>query len=245
MVHREPFDNVIDRSLNYGRHLIESYMQGTKDDALHVALDIGAGSGNDLELVRRHFPSAEMHAVEVYPDYQNILKRKNIIVHPLNIEHDSIPFSDGTVDLVIANQILEHTKEIFWILHEVSRVLRVGGKFILGVPNLASFHNRILLAVGRQPSCLQNHSAHVRGYTKQDILKLFEIAFPDGYMLKRFGGSNFYPFPSFIAKPLAALFPNMAWGIFLMFQKKRTYTREFLEHPIRNRLETNFFLGEK
>lgn len=245
MVRREPFDTIIDRSLNYGRHLIDSYVASTQSDDLHVALDIGAGSGNDLEIVRRHYPSAELHAVEVYPEYQKILKQKNIKVHPLNIEHDQFPFSDETVDIVIANQILEHTKELFWILHEVSRTLRIGGKFILGVPNLASLHNRFLLAVGRQPSCLQNHSAHVRGYTKHDILKLLDTAFPKGYIVKRFGGSNFYPFPSFIAKPLAGLFPNMAWGIFFMLQKRRGYKKEFLEHPVKNKLETNFYLGKE
>ena len=74
----------------------------------------------------------------------------------------------------MANQILEHTKEIFWILDQVSTVLKEGGHFLLGVPNLASLHNRLLLAFGRQPSPIQNNSAHVRGYTKPDVLQLLK-----------------------------------------------------------------------
>ena len=34
------------------------------------------------------------------------------------------PFEDETVDILIVNQILEHCKEIFWIFHELTRVLK-------------------------------------------------------------------------------------------------------------------------
>jgi hypothetical protein len=68
--------------------------------------------------------------------------------------------------------------------------------------------------------------------------------FPGGYKLVSFGGSNFYPFPPVIARPLAMMFPNMAWGIFLMFEKQREYNGEFLRSPVENKLETNFYVGE-
>ncbi len=108
---------------------------------------------------------------------------------------------------------------------------------------MAALHNRILLALGRQPSPIKTHSAHVRGFTKRDLLKFVNFCFPDGYQLTDFGGSNFYPFPPFIAKPLAKFLPNMAWGIFLLLEKKRKYNQEFLEYPVKERLETNFYLG--
>ena len=60
-----------------------------------------------------------------------------------------------------------------------------------------------------------------------------------------FKGSNFYPFPPFIAKRLAKIFPSLAWGIFLLFKKIRKYNNKaFLEYPVKNRLETNFFVGD-
>jgi len=162
----------------------------------------------------------------------------------LDIERGVFPFANESIDVVVANQILEHTKEIFWIFHEITRVLTVGGKLIIGVPNLASLHNRLLLLIGIQPTSIQNASAHVRGYTKYDLLRFLRNCFPDGYELKGFGGSNFYPFPPIIARPLARIFPNMAWGIFFMFEKQKPYQREFLDFPVTNRLETNFFLGK-
>jgi SAM-dependent methyltransferase len=238
-----PMSTVIDRSLNYGRHHIRKFLLSARP--FRKVLDIGAGQGDDLMIARSITPHAEIHAVEVYPVYAARLKEKGIQVHCLNIEQDAFPFIDGTIDIVIANQVLEHVKELFWIFHEISRVLPVGGKLILGVPNLAALHNRILLAMGRQPSPLKNNSAHIRGYTKQDLLRFLESCFPGGYQLNRFGGSNFYPFPPVIAGLLARVLPNMAWGIFFQFEKRREYHGEFLEFPLNEKLETNFYVGKK
>ena len=109
----------------------------------------------------------------------------------MNLELDPLPFEDESIDVVMTNQVLEHVKEIFWILHQASRVLRVGGSMVIGVPNLASFHNRLLLLFGKQPTVIQNHSAHLRGYTRHDILRMFEMIFPGGYRLEDFGARIF------------------------------------------------------
>jgi SAM-dependent methyltransferase len=143
----------------------------------------------------------------------------NLNVWTAVIENEILPLKDESINIIIANQILEHTKEIFWIFHEISRVLTVGGKLIIGVPNLASLHNRLLLMLGLQPTAIKINSAHIRGFTKKDFLNFLQSCFPGGYELKAFDGSNFYPFPPVIAKPLARLFPTMTWGIFFVFEK--------------------------
>jgi SAM-dependent methyltransferase len=162
----------------------------------------------------------------------------------LNLEQDPLPFSDESIDVVMSNQVLEHAKEIFWILHQATRVLRIGGHMIVGVPNLASFHNRLLLLFGKQPTVIQNHSAHLRGYTKHDIIRMLEMIFPGGYALEDFRGANFYPLPAGPAMSLAKIFPNGAWGIFFLFKKTRAYSDEFLMHPVLKQLETNFYVAD-
>ena len=141
------------------------------------------------------------------------------------------------------NQVLEHIKEIFWVFHETTRILSIGGKVIIGVPNLASLHNRLLLLFGKQPSPVKNYSAHVRGFTKDDILSFLNTCLPDCYRMISFGGSNFYPFPPLLARPLANYFPNMAWGIFLMLEKQKQYNNEVLSYLHREKLETPFYTG--
>ncbi len=232
---------MIDRTLNYGRDVLKRFL--LSNGGFSTVLDIGAGRGDDLSTVREVNPAARLFALECYPDNVRRLKENGIVVHSLNIERDRFPFEPESLDVVIANQILEHTKEIFWILDQVSSALKVGGHWVIGIPNLAALHNRILLALGLQPSPLKNNSAHVRGFTKPDVVRLLESAFPGGYRLAHFAGSNFYPFPPVLARPLATLFPSMAWGIFFDFLKVKPYRGEFLEYPRNMQLETNFFLG--
>lgn len=232
---------MVDRRLNYGRHLIEEFARRVAP--VSTALDVGAGEGADLKLVRLSSPGARLHAVENLPSNCRALEAEGIVAHGLDLERDTLPFPDEGLDLVVTNQTLEHTKEIFWILHEISRVLEVGGHLIVGVPNLASLHNRLLLAAGRQPSVIKTASAHVRGFTHRDLLAFLEECFPAGYRQRAFGGSNFYPFPSSVARPLARRLPSLAWGIFVLLEKVRPYRREFLDFPPAVPLETSFYLG--
>ncbi len=228
-------------ALNYGRDHIHEFCQ--RSMPYQSVLDIGAGSGDDLEIARQINPAALVQAVESYPANVRRLTAQGIPVFPIDIEHDRIPIEDGRVDLVIVNQVLEHIKEIYWVFHEISRVLPVGGSLIVGVPNLASLHNRILLALGIQPTSIRTNSAHVRGFTRGAILQFLEDIYPKGYELKGFKGANFYPFPPFIARQMASLFPSLAWGMFLWLQKRRPYRREFLEAPLVQELETNYYVG--
>ncbi|HET6232606.1 MAG TPA: class I SAM-dependent methyltransferase [Longimicrobiaceae bacterium] len=232
---------MIDKNLNYGRHVVRRFLEQARP--FSTLLDLGAGTGVDLRAAREVQPDAELHAIEVWPESVRTLEGMGVRVHPIDLEKNRFPLADGSMDVVMSNQVLEHTKEIFWIFHEATRVLRTGGHMIVGVPNLASLHNRLLLLLGRQPSALQNATAHVRGYTRRDIVRFVDRVFPGGYSVRAFGGSNFYPFPPAIARPLAKALPGMAWGIFLLLRKEREYGREFVEYPVRERLETNFFLG--
>jgi SAM-dependent methyltransferase len=234
---------MIDRELNYGRNLIEKFLKDSLP--FEKVLDIGAGHGDDLMYALKIQKKAILFAIENYSPYVKELESKGFQVFVRDIEKEKLPFDDESLDVILINQVFEHVKDVFWILSEISRVLKVGGHLIVGVPNLASLHNRLLLLVGKQPTSIQNNSAHLRGYTKSDFGNLLNSGFIDGYSLVNFGGSNFYPFPSFIAKPLAYLFPTMAWGIFMHWKKVKAYKFEYLNYPIEKKLETNFFVGDK
>ncbi|NBW98524.1 class I SAM-dependent methyltransferase [bacterium] len=231
----------IDKSLNWGRFLISEF-SSLVPQAQHI-LDVGAGWGDDLLTFKKNHPASELHAIECHSEATAKLKSLGIKTYEINFESEPIPLGEEICDVVISNQVLEHCKEIFWSLHEMSRTLRVGGHLIIGTPNLASLHNRLLLAVGLQPTCIQNSSAHIRGYTFRDLIRFLNI-FPGGFELIARRGSNFYPFPPSIAKPLAQAFPSLAWSMFLLLRKTKKYDQPyFLEHPKKQRLETKFYLG--
>jgi SAM-dependent methyltransferase len=52
----------------------------------------------------------------------------------------SLPFLEGTIDLIIMQEVLEHVADIWAALDEVRRVLKVGGKLYLQVPFQIGFH---------------------------------------------------------------------------------------------------------
>jgi len=223
--------------LNYGRPIITEWGRRTVVERLSrndstrrqtvELLDIGCGHGTDLLNIRSAVTSTpalrnadftlKLHGIENYPPYIRECRSNGIAVRSLDIERDPFMPVGQMFDLVIANQVLEHTKELFWIVSEVTRILKPGGRFIVGVPNLASLHNRLLLLFGLHPTAQQSMSAHVRTFTRPDLRRFAESG---GYL--RFleaKGSNFYPFPPVISKPLAALFPGMAWGLFMLFER--------------------------
>ncbi len=234
---------MVDKTLNFGRRHIRRFLGNARP--YDQVLDIGAGKGLDLESARYWQPLASLHAVEIHRPYVRQLRKAGVKVHALDLEHDILPFCDEQFDIIIANQVMEHVKEVFWIFHELSRVLKTGGKLIIGVPNLASLHNRLLLLVGRQPSCLQNASAHVRGWTRHDLLQTLEQCYPGGYTVKAGGGGNFYPFPPLAANLLAAVLPNMAWSVLLMLEKTAPYESQFMTYLETHRLQTNFYQGKQ
>jgi len=208
-------------------------------------LDIGAGQGRDLSLAQQIFPKAALFAAENSLPYIEVLKPKVDTIFSVNIEKDNFPLKNTSIDIIIANQVLEHTKEIFWIMHEISRCLRVGGYFIMGVPNVASLHNRLLLMLGIHPTQHKLYSAHVRPFSKRDTLKFMQYCFPKGYTLEKFAGGQFYPFPPKLARLCCQLIPSMAFSIFFLFKKVKPYISEFIDYPGKCSLETPFYTGNR
>jgi SAM-dependent methyltransferase len=185
--------SLIDPAETYGRHIIERFV--SKLPKVESVIDLGAGRGHDLGIIKSVHPNVRTTAIEAGKAYASSLDGKVDQIEILDIERDVFPFQNESIDLIIANQILEHTKEVFWIFHEVTRCLKIGGHFIFGVPNVASFHNRILLLFGKHPTQHKMVSAHVRPFTKADVLLFMNSCFPQGYSLESFAGSQFYPFP--------------------------------------------------
>ena len=171
--------------MNYGRHILKNWaIKHVEDKDLKNIniLDIGVGGGDDLLSIKNNLSTnIDVHLKGLDCRSVNIEKCKlhGIRVDKVNLEYDTFPYADNQFDIVIANQILEHTKEVFWIISEISRVSKNNSIIVIGVPNLGSFHNRIALLLGMQPTCIEPLSAHVRGFTVDGLKRLFEY---DNYL---------------------------------------------------------------
>jgi ubiquinone/menaquinone biosynthesis C-methylase UbiE len=211
----------VNQSLNWGRDIIKEWCaeSAAKYDGGIRILDLGCSDGVDLINAKEAIRSKKvgMFGIECYRAYAKATRDHGIDVIQLDIERQSIPLKDNSVDIVIINQVMEHVKEIFWIIGEISRVLKEGGTLIVGVPNLASLHNRILLLLGQQPTAIEVLGPHVRGFTMPAFKRFIEA---DGYFkVRKVRGSNFYPFPSWVSKPLSKLLPTFSVGLFFLVEK--------------------------
>ena len=234
--------------LNYGRDILVRYAEEVAAGRSNLRiLDIGLGSGTDLLNIQKRCASVypdlkvELYGFECYPPNVERARQHGIHVVPGNVENERFPFDDGFFDIIVANQILEHTKELFWIFGEMSRVLKKGGYVLSGVPNLASFHNRVALMLGLQPTSIEVLGPHVRGFTAPSFVRFMET---DGFFRNEaVKGSNFYPFPPGVSRLLSRWFPTMSVGIF--FKTRRTEkSGNFIEVLKARFFETNFYAGE-
>lgn len=88
-------------------------------------LDIGAGSGKYGKLFKDYTPT----------DVEQ--RNANSVIADANI---SLPFQDGTFDLVMAIEVLEHLHTPRKAVSEAFRVLRKGGMFAATVPFVWKLH---------------------------------------------------------------------------------------------------------
>ena len=233
--------------LNYGReiisHWIEDYTKKfEKNNKIFRILDIGCGWGQDLSCLLVISKNIELYGIEIDDEKIAACQQKDIMIFKINCETDRIPVNDNFFDIIIINQVLEHTKEIFFICSEISRVLNKHGILIIGVPNLASLHNRILLFFGCQPTCIELMGPHVRGFTARSLKNFISIE--NFFIVKEIKGANFYPAPPQISRILSKFFPQLSVSIFLLIERT---SKEglFIEILKKENFETNYYLGER
>lgn len=232
--------NTVDHNESYGRHILEEFL---KDKKITNCVDIGCGGGADLSIVSRLYPKCKLFGIDFGEWNFGKLRSMNVEPFSVNIETQTLPFENNSIDLIIANQVLEHTKEIFWINHEIFRSLKVGGYLFLGVPNILSFHNRILMMFGYHPTQYKSISAHVRPFSKKDVFSFYKNIGNNFCKINDFKGSQFYPFPKLIARFLSRFLPNFSFSIFFLIQKTVEYDNAFIKWPETAKLETNYFTG--
>lgn len=201
--------------LNYGRDIIAGWaVESVANISNPAILDIGVGKGEDLAQIHARLGrGAQLFGLEGFePSRQKALK-KGIDARAADIEREVFPFPDTSMDVVIINQVLEHLKEVFFVLSEASRIIRPGGTLIVGVPNLAAWHNRLMLLFGHMPSCIGTVGPHVRGFTQRDLKYTLELG--GCFTVQAQAGSGFYPLPEKLARAASGIWMGGSVGLFM------------------------------
>lgn len=125
-----------------------------------------------------------------------------------------LPFKDGSFDVVIFTEILEHLPGPETALREIYRVARRG--FVLSTPNNCMARRIKHRMLGKSDLIATNH---VKEYSWAEVKAMAEAC---GFELKRFHGLGF--FATYRLSPLmrllGRLFPRLSSDIMMVFEKR-------------------------
>ncbi|MFE5855938.1 methyltransferase domain-containing protein [Streptomyces sp. NPDC056500] len=105
----------------------------------HFALDLGCGPGTDLTtLVQAVGPAGSVMGVDFDTEMVRRARERSEGVAGLTVQRadvQSLPLRDATVDRARVDRTLQHVEQPARALREARRVLRPGGRLVMGEPD--------------------------------------------------------------------------------------------------------------
>ncbi len=201
-------------------------------------LDLACWDGESTEFYGKELGLTDLHGFDFFDDQIARARERGVIVAKGDLEREALPYPDAHFDLIVANQIFEHLKQIYLPLTELHRVLKPGGILIFSVPNLAALHCRLQLLFGRQPSTIKLFEAHVRGFTPSSLRPF--LAYNGLFSAQAFVGSGLYPFPPILSEPLSRLFPTLAVFQLWVLRKEKSEGKTWQDEILARGVQSNF-----
>jgi GT2 family glycosyltransferase/trans-aconitate methyltransferase len=145
-------------------------------------LEIGCGAGVTLGRILHCYPNAEAYGIELVKEIAD-LGALNYNVICGNIEQMELPYEKGYFDYIIFGDVLEHLVHPDRVLMRVCDYLKQDGCVLASIPNLMNAEVIYDLLHGRFPyeDSGVRDATHLRFFTYQEILRLFETA---GYQVE-------------------------------------------------------------
>jgi len=110
-------------------------------------LDLGCGSGELLALLRKE-RDCSGYGIEIDPDHIGTCVRRGVPIIQRNLEEGLAMFKDGSFDVVLQVDTLQHIRHTVQMLAETVRVGRIG---IIAFPNFAHWPHRLSILRGTMP----------------------------------------------------------------------------------------------
>jgi 2-polyprenyl-3-methyl-5-hydroxy-6-metoxy-1,4-benzoquinol methylase len=136
------------------------------------ALDFGAGTGHISKTLLQTNKHRSICAVDVISRPDELPKEIVWLSVDLN---DAVPRPDGSYDLIVAVEIIEHLENPRFVVREWTRLLRPGGVIVMSTPNNESIRSLVSLLV-RGHFCAftdTSYPAHITALLKKDLIRIF------------------------------------------------------------------------
>ncbi len=110
------------------------YLDMLRQDLTGVVVELGSDKPFISQALRSAFPSCHFHTISMD------MPISPLPVTQVDIESQSLPFEDASVDRVIFTEVLEHLfRDPSKAVGEINRVLRAGGLLFLTTPNACGY----------------------------------------------------------------------------------------------------------
>ena len=137
------------------------YERAIRAHATGRLLDMGCGHVPLYDTYR------DLVSENICIDWENTLHVNPYLDQTVDL-NQQLPFADASFDTILLTDVLEHIAEPMNVMRETERLLRPGGKLILGVPFLYWLHE--------QPHDFYRYTEHaLRRFCKLSGLKVIEL----------------------------------------------------------------------
>ncbi|GAG78286.1 unnamed protein product, partial [marine sediment metagenome] len=105
-------------------------------DKIDKTIEIGCGSGNTLQWLKREKGCRWVCGVELSQDAANKAKDKLDLLIEGDIEHIELPFEKESFDLLLCLDVLEHLINPWSVLKKLAAYIKRNGVLIASIPNV-------------------------------------------------------------------------------------------------------------
>ncbi len=167
----EEFDYFEDRSgaTAHDERRVREYIISEVDVKKGRVLDVGAGSA----WVAEKFTQKGFEVVSMDISLKNLMKAKEKVTGSLHscVSSDAfkLPYKDGSFDLVIASEVIEHVYDPEGFVLELTRVIKKGGQFIVTTPYKEKLQYSLCVHCNK-PTPLH---AHIHSFDENVLLSFF------------------------------------------------------------------------
>jgi len=151
-------------------------------------LDIGCGNGAILKpFAKRH----ELYGVDIGESFVRLANEAGFKAQRHDLAEGPLPFPDKNFDGVFFGETIEHQVDTDWIVFEVNRILKPGGKLVMTFPNVRTPVSLAMMLFFDLPPMYsaRYRSSHYRDFT----LRTMKIVLQNhGFRLEKAVGSAFF-----------------------------------------------------
>jgi len=141
-----------------------------------LLLDLGCGYGFLARFFADTLEFADAHGVDI--DQVRLEKaKKRLHVTKADLENNTLPYPNETLDLVISFGVLDHLKFFDNVFAETYRALRPEGLFLISLTNLGSWDSRICSLLGYQPRHVEISAKYLTG-----VPRTYLVSVPVGHI---------------------------------------------------------------